>query len=178
MVAKKTKDEGRGTRDERRPLRRNSIVRLGVALVVIILLNIIDAFLFTRFDLTAEKRYSLSPATKKLLKNADDIIFFKVYLEGDLPSGFRRLANETKEMLDEFRAYNKDIQFEFVNPSGNPNTKDRNDEYKLSGCRITSSTVLLNSGNSSRKRTPLWPREISPGCGKVPPPTSATSDIV
>jgi ABC-2 type transport system permease protein len=159
MVAKKTKGEGRGTRDERRPLRRNSMVRLGVALVVIILLNIIAAFLFTRFDLTAEKRYSLSPATKKLLKNADDIIFFQVYLEGDLPSGFRRLANETKEMLDEFRAYNKDIQFEFVNPSDNPNAKDRNDEYKLLAERGLQPTDLrVNEKGEARQLI------IFPGC--------------
>ena len=46
------------------------------------------------------------------------------------------------------------------------------------GCRITSRTVLLNSGSSSRNNTPLCPREISPGCGNVPPPTSATSEIV
>lgn len=46
------------------------------------------------------------------------------------------------------------------------------------GCLITSSTVLLNSGSSSRNNTPLCAREISPGCGDEPPPTSATSLIV
>jgi len=43
------------------------------------------------------------------------------------------------------------------------------------GWRITSSTVRLNSGSSSRKRTPLWASEISPGWGWVPPPTSPAS---
>ena len=46
------------------------------------------------------------------------------------------------------------------------------------GWRSTSSTCLGNSGNSSRKRTPLWAREISPGMGFVPPPTRATGDTV
>src|SRR5664280_2492009 len=47
-----------------------------------------------------------------------------------------------------------------------------------SGCRITSRTVRLNSGSSSRNSTPLCPRDISPGWGKVPPPTNATSVIL
>ena len=100
-------------------------------MAIIVLVNIIAAFVFTRVDLTAEKRYSLSPATKTLLKKLDDVVFFKVYLAGDLPSGFQRLSNETREMLDEFRAYSKNIQYEFVNPSENPNAKDRNDAYRL-----------------------------------------------
>jgi len=46
------------------------------------------------------------------------------------------------------------------------------------GWRITSSTERLNSGSSSKKSTPLWASEISPGMGFEPPPTSATSLIV
>ena len=117
--------------DKKRNIRRSNITGLLLAVAIIVLVNIIAAFIFTRFDLTAEKRYSLSPATKTLLKKLDDVVFFKVYLAGDLPSGFQRLSNETREMLDEFRAYSKKIQYEFVNPSDNPNAKDRNDSYKL-----------------------------------------------
>ena len=47
-----------------------------------------------------------------------------------------------------------------------------------SGCLRTSRTFLLNSGNSSRNKIPLWVRLTSPGFGKVPPPTMATSDNV
>jgi len=93
------------------------LVQLGLSLAIIILLNIIGSFVFTRFDLTTEKRYSLSPATKELLKELDDIVYFKVYLDGDFPAGFKRLSRGTREMLDEFRAYNKKIQYEFINPS-------------------------------------------------------------
>jgi len=117
-------------KSEKRNIKRSNIGWLLLGVAAILLLNIISSFVFTRFDLTAEKRYSLSPATRDLLKKTDDIVFFKVYLEGDLPPGFRRLANETREMLDEFRAYNSDIQFEFVNPSENPKASERNEVYK------------------------------------------------
>jgi ABC-2 type transport system permease protein len=112
-------------------IKRSNFTALILGILVIVLVNIISSFLFTRVDLTAEKRYSLSPATKKMLRNLNDLVFFKVYLEGDLPAGFRRLANETREMLDEFRAYSRNIQYEFSDPSESPNAKDRNDAYKL-----------------------------------------------
>ncbi|MGA2824155.1 MAG: gliding motility-associated ABC transporter substrate-binding protein GldG, partial [Bacteroidales bacterium] len=117
--------------DKKKNIKRSNIFQLFLGIVILLLVNIIAGFVFTRFDLTAEKRYSLAPATKKMLKGLRDDVLFKVYLEGDLPPGFRRLANETKEMLDEFRAYSKHVQYEFIDPSSNPNPKERNDGYKL-----------------------------------------------
>ena len=116
---------------KKKNIKRNNIIQLGLSLLIIIFVNVISSYVFTRFDLTSEKRYSLSPATKKLLKNLNDIVFFKVYLEGDFPAGFKRLHNETKEMLDEFRAYTDNIQYEFIDPSSNKNKKATNDTYKL-----------------------------------------------
>lgn len=118
-------------KDRKRNIKKNNITGLILGLAVIVLVNVIASFVFTRFDLTAERRYSISPATKKLLKRLDDVVLFKVYLHGDLPPGFQRLSNETREMLDEFRAYSSNIQYEFIDPSDNPNAKDRNDAYAL-----------------------------------------------
>ena len=56
--------------------------------------------------------------------------------------------------------------------------RDMVTQRSSSGCRITSSTCRLNSGSSSRNSTPLCASEISPGCGCVPPPTRATSEMV
>jgi ABC-2 type transport system permease protein len=117
--------------DKKKNIKRSNITQLFLVIVILILANFIAGFVFTRLDLTAEKRYSLAPATKKMMKGLKDDVFFKVYLEGDLPPGFRRLANETKEMLDEFRAYSNHIQYEFVDPSSNPDVKERTDGYKL-----------------------------------------------
>ena len=133
-------------------IKRGNIIRLLLSIAIIILLNIIAAFIFTRFDLTAEKRYSLSPATKTALKNLNDIVFFKIYLFGNLPPGFQRLSNETREMLDEFRAYSDNIQYEFVDLSKIPNEKDRNDAYRLLVERGLQPTDLRvnNKGESSQ----------------------------
>lgn len=116
----------------KRNVKKNNLIALVVSIAIIVVVNFIASYLFTRVDLTAEKRYSLSPATRKLLKNIDDIVFFKVYLYGkDLPPAFQRLSNETREMLDEFRAYSDNIHYEFVDLSEITNSKDRNDAYRL-----------------------------------------------
>ena len=112
-------------------IRRQNYLQLVLVVVLIVVAGMAGSVWFTRFDLTGEKRYTLSPSTKNILTNLNDIVFFRVYLDGDFPAGFKRLRRETKELLDEFRAYNKNIQYEFINPSESEDAKERNDTYKL-----------------------------------------------
>jgi len=91
------------------------------------LINIAGSYYFFRIDLTKEKKYSISYSTKKLLSNLDDIIYFKIYLHGEMPIEYKKLANETKYLLDELRVYSKYIQYEFIDPSS-----IKNEEYKSS----------------------------------------------
>lgn len=108
----------------------NNVLKLFIALIAIILINFISSFVFFRQDLTAEKRFTLTDYTKEILKNSDDIIYFQIYLDGDLPPGFIRLRNSVKELLDEFRAYGKDnVLYEFINPTENVDKKQRNEIY-------------------------------------------------
>jgi len=115
---------------KRRQVIRQNIIELVLTLLIVVCISIISSFVYTRFDLTAEKRYTLSDETKKLLSNIDDIIYVKVYLEGDLPSGFRRLKDATKELLDEFRIYSDYLEYEFIDPSESSDAKTRNDIYR------------------------------------------------
>lgn len=109
----------------------NYFVQLLIVIVIIVVVNIISSNIFTRIDLTSEKRYTLSESTQELLKNVDDIVYFRVFLDGDFPAGFKRLRRETKELLNEFRAYNKNIEYEFINPSSGESVQERNDTYQL-----------------------------------------------
>ena len=111
--------------------KRQNIIELILLLTLVILLNVVGAFLFHRFDLTQEKRYTLAKSTKQVLQKLDDIIYIKVYLEGDdLPAKFRRMKHATKELLDEFRVYGKNnIEYEFVNPNESPDEKTRVEIY-------------------------------------------------
>jgi ABC-2 type transport system permease protein len=82
---------------------------------ILILLNIVVSQYFFRIDLTQDKRYTISQASKDILHDLDDVVYIRVFLTGDLPGGFKRLERSVKEMLDEFRIYGGDkIQYEFI----------------------------------------------------------------
>ena len=85
--------------------------------VILILLNIVASYFFFRIDLTGDKRYTLTKPTKTLVKSVKDIISVKVLLDGEFPAGFKRLQQSTKEMLDDFRALNPNISYEFSDPN-------------------------------------------------------------
>jgi ABC-2 type transport system permease protein len=150
--------------------KRRDITSLMLAITIVILLNIVGSFVFHRFDLTSEKRYTLSPATKALLSKIDETMFVKVYLEGDFPAGFKRLRNETKEMLDEFRTYsNNNIEYVFINPSENPDKKQQNEVYKQlfdKGLKPTNLEVKEESGTSQQI---IWPGAIVSYKGREAP---------
>lgn len=98
--------------------RKQDLTYLGIFLAGVVLLNFISSFFFTRFDFTKEKRYTLSPITKNILADLQDKVQVTVYLEGDFPSGFKRLRNSTRDLLSDFKAYSDDnLQFDFVNPT-------------------------------------------------------------
>ena len=95
--------------------RIQSYIKFAIYMIAIVLINIIGSEYHERFDLTKEKRYTLSKATKDLLKNLDDVVYIRVYLEGEFPAGFKRLRNTVEETLDEFRAYsNGNIEYVFL----------------------------------------------------------------
>ncbi|QNM86016.1 gliding motility-associated ABC transporter substrate-binding protein GldG [Polaribacter pectinis] len=82
----------------------------------LIVLNVINQSFYKRFDLTADKRYTLSKTTNTIISNVDKILFINVYLEGDFPSEFKRLQVETKQYLEELAAENSNIKIHFENP--------------------------------------------------------------
>jgi gliding-associated putative ABC transporter substrate-binding component GldG len=90
-----------------------------ITVAVLFLLNIIGNFFFHRFDLTQDHRYTLSPTTLKILKDVKNPLSIKVYLQGELPAEFKRLQLESKQLLEEFQAYNSNIIIEFVDPLEN-----------------------------------------------------------
>jgi len=142
-------------------VKRNNLIQLLLGLLIIILLNIIGSYLFTRFDLTAEKRYTLSHTTRDMLREIDDVVFFQVYLEGDFPAGFKRLRNATKEMLDEFRAYNKNIHYEFINPSSSEDPEERNNTYQLLIEKGLQPTDLQVNTKEGREQQIIFPGVIA-----------------
>ncbi len=89
---------------------------LPIALILLICINWLASTFHNRIDVTAEQRFTLSKATKSLLKKVNEPLTFKVFLnDANLPSGFKQLAASTKDVLQEFKENsNNNIQFEFI----------------------------------------------------------------
>jgi ABC-2 type transport system permease protein len=108
--------------------KKQAYSQLAILILIIIIINFISTFLFFRVDFTKEKRYTLSNASKEFVKNLDDVVYIKVYLEGEFPAGFKRLRNSTKETLDDLKAYaGSNIEYEFINPTADPNQAVRDE---------------------------------------------------
>lgn len=100
--------------------------RFAIFAAIVIAANVAASFLSFRIDLTSDSRYTLSKPTKALLKQLDDIVYVKVYLDGDMPIAFKKMRKSIKEQLDEFANYShKNVQYEFVNPSAEKGDKQK-----------------------------------------------------
>ncbi|MEE9438298.1 MAG: gliding motility-associated ABC transporter substrate-binding protein GldG [Saprospiraceae bacterium] len=93
-----------------------NIIQLIIIITIIIVVNIIANFYYSTIDLTEEKRHTLSSSTKSVIDQVDDVMYIKVLLAGDFPSGFKRLQNATKDLLEEFSDMNPNIEYIFDDP--------------------------------------------------------------
>ena len=102
-----------------------------VFILLIILTNILVSFTDFSLDLTADGKHSISEETIKTLEKVDDIVFIKVYLEGDFPAEFKHLHSEVLNLLSSFKTIADDnLEFEFINPNEGRNEKEKVDLYK------------------------------------------------
>jgi len=95
---------------------KNRLKSVGITIVLLLVLNTIGSFFFFRFDLTKDKRYTLSPTSLQIIEQVKNPLYIKVYMQGELPAEFKRLQLETRQMLEEFQGYNSNIVFEFIDP--------------------------------------------------------------
>ena len=140
--------------------KRDIVNYLGIVAIVIVL-NYILSFMFGRFDMTEDDRYSLSDSTKEMLQDDErfsERIYFRIYLDGDLPADFRRIRNSIQEKLDEFIVYAGDkIQYEFIDPNA-----DEDEEFNIQVQRglqedgLTHTVVNVMEKNSFEKQI-IWP---------------------
>lgn len=106
--------------------RRDALVRLGLALLILALLNVVSYYYYYRIDLTTEKRYSISQPSKDIIKELKDEVLIRVYLDGELNSGFKRLQDNVRNTLNELRAYGgRKVEFEFIDPMSIQNLDER-----------------------------------------------------
>jgi ABC-2 type transport system permease protein len=140
---------------------KKPFIQLAILIVVLAGLNWLASLFFFRLDLTEDKRYSISDATKDLLENLDKDINVNVYLAGDFPAGFERLENATKETLEEFKTYsNGHLQFQFSDPSEANSEEQRKKQYTNLIDRGLTPTNLFANEDGKRTEKIIFPGAI------------------
>ncbi len=134
--------------------KKNAIISLIVGFIILIAINILSSFLFFRLDLTKDKRLSLSSTTIQMLKSIDDPIYIRVYMEGDgLPADYQLFKEKTKDILQEFRSYSKNVHFEFIDPIKDKTPEEANaifGEFNQKGLKPIPISKEDASGYSTR----------------------------
>ena len=137
----------------------NKPTKILAFVAAIVLVNLLASFIFYRVELTEEKRYSISDATKNLLENLDDEVVVKVYLDGDdLPGGFERLKRAVQETLEEFKVYgDNQIDYQFINPNAISDTQKREEFYKTLFDKGMQPTNIIDSKGGRKTENIIFP---------------------
>ena len=97
----------------------SNISKILALFIVLWVVNFISSAIYKRFDLTEDGRYTLSQPAITILEKVDTRLLINVYLEGEFPSEFRRLQDETEQLLEELKVENPKIRFRFLDPLEN-----------------------------------------------------------
>ena len=125
------------------------IKHIGFLLVALIALNYLSTKVFKRFDLTEDKRYTLSNATNNIIEGVASPLIVDVFLKGDgFPSEIKRLQTETRQLLEEFSAKNNNIVFNFINPLEDENTRENNMQQLMQRGMTPMQLSVQESGKS------------------------------
>tara|TARA_B100001250_G_scaffold376562_1_gene364921 strand:- start:6122 stop:7831 length:1710 start_codon:yes stop_codon:yes gene_type:complete len=121
-------------------------------LLLVLLINLLFSYIDFRVDLTEDKKHSISEETKQIISNLDDIIFIKVYLDGEFPVEFNHLQSELLNLLNNFKQIApKKFEFEFINPNkNNEEKKDLFQQLVKNGLNPTDIEIRSTSSKSSQ----------------------------
>jgi gliding-associated putative ABC transporter substrate-binding component GldG len=102
-----------------------TLFRLLLVLGILILLNFISVRIFSRLDLTKANVYTLSDASKTLVRDLDDRVTVKAYFTEDLPAPYNNNRRAVLDILNDYKAYSKgNLYYEFINPEGEKNERE------------------------------------------------------
>ncbi|MEO1485850.1 MAG: gliding motility-associated ABC transporter substrate-binding protein GldG [Bacteroidota bacterium] len=97
-------------------MKQNALLKALVALAVCIVLNVLAGFVYSRFDLTEDQRYTLSEPAREITQAFEGPVVVDILLDGTLPAEFQKLKTETVQLIQSFQAVNPQIQYNLVDP--------------------------------------------------------------
>ena len=130
-----------------------SVLLISLLLIVI---NLAGNFYFHRFDLTSDHRYTLSPTTLKIIKEVKEPLIIDVFLKGEFPGEMKKLQTETQQILEEFKAYNSNIVFQFANPLEEEEKRDATIQAFLDRGLTPINVTLNDKGKQTQEVAFPW----------------------
>lgn len=141
--------------------RLEDILRFANGFVFIVLINLIVAHEFIRFDLTEEKRYSLKPETRRILDDIEGEVHVEVFLEGKLNASFQRFQKAILETLEEFRIYSGNkISYTVSDPAAALSEKARSEFMADLSARGIQPTNIIDTRDGQREEKIIFPGVI------------------
>lgn len=137
-----------------RSRRAADLSELGIGIAIVLVVLFMGSFMRLRMDLTSEKRYTLTQATRQLVEDLPDVVYVRVYLTGELPADLLKLSQATRDLLDEMRVFDSEkIEYSFIDPSASPDEKTRNEIYdQLQAQGLTYSSIRLRDKGAYTER--------------------------
>lgn len=137
------------------PKKNKTGQRLIAIIAVLLLVNIAAYYFYGQLDLTKDRRYTITPATKKMLQHLDNKVEVQVFLKGEaLPAAFQSLAQSTEDLLRNFHDIsNNKVEYRFIDPLGN----DTSVLSTLAQFRMAGIPVTINAGKKGTTQKMIFP---------------------
>lgn len=136
--------------------KQKALKQLFITIIILIAVNFAGTYIFKRFDLTHDKRYTLSDTTLIIIDNVQEPVYIDVFLDGQFPGEFKRLQDETRQLLEEFKARNSNIVFQFQNPMEDEKGADAAMRELYSMGMTPVSVTVDNKGKQSQEMVFPW----------------------
>lgn len=134
---------------------KKPVKQLWAIVALLLLINIAAYFFYGQLDLTQDRRYTITPATKNMLRSLHERVEITVFLKGeDLPAAFKRLSRSTEEMLRHFRDISDNrVTYRSIDPLGSDTTA----LAVLSRYRMSGIPVTVSAGKKGTAQKMIFP---------------------
>jgi ABC-2 type transport system permease protein len=142
-------------------MQKTDAIQFLTSCAILMVVVVLSSFVFTKFDLTEEKRHTLTSASIDMLSSLDDQVYIKCYLHGEYPARFQRFERAIKERLDEFVDYSDGmVSYEFIDPYSIDDAKTITEVETALYEQGLSFTRLSYEENGTTKYQLVWPGAI------------------
>jgi gliding-associated putative ABC transporter substrate-binding component GldG len=95
----------------------NKYISIALIIGIVLVLNMLSKELFFRLDLTENRQYTLSKATRDILRGLDEVVTVKAFFSDGMPPDYAKLKNDLRDLLVEYeRLSGGNVSYNFADP--------------------------------------------------------------